>query len=86
MARSLACMGRTPYSGPSELSAWEAEAFLGLLVDFGGLMATGGGTPLGPRHSRSCPFLLPRSEAYRTPKAWRPSGVSGAEKGATRPR
>jgi hypothetical protein len=45
MARPLACMGRTPYSGPGELSMWEAEAFIGRLVDFGGLMATGGGTP-----------------------------------------
>jgi hypothetical protein len=46
-ARPLACMGRTPYSSPGELSMWEAEAFIGRLVDFGGpqLMATGGGTP-----------------------------------------
>jgi len=27
---------------PGELSMWEAEAFLEQLVDFGGLMATGG--------------------------------------------
>jgi hypothetical protein len=49
-ARPLACVGRTPYSGPGEFSMWEAEAFLGRLVDFGGLMAT-----------RSYP--LPRSAA-----------------------
>ncbi len=43
-ARPLACVGRTPYSGPGELSMWEAEAFIGRLVDFGGpeLMATEG--------------------------------------------
>jgi len=49
-ARPLACVGRTPYSGPGELSMWEAEAFIGRLVDFGGLMATGG-------------YPLPRSAA-----------------------
>jgi len=79
MVRFLACVGRTPYSGPGELSTWEAEAFIGRLVDFGGpeLMATGGDTSPGSRHSRPCPFLLPRSEAYRTPKAWRPLGCRG---------
>ena len=76
-ARPLACVGRTPYSGPGELSMWEAEVFIGRLVDFGGLMATGGDPSPGSRHGRSCPFLLPRSEAYRTPKAWRPSGCRG---------
>ena len=44
-ARPLASVGRTPYSGPGELCMWEAEASIGRLVDFGGLMATGGGTP-----------------------------------------
>jgi hypothetical protein len=39
-ARPLACVGRTPYSGQGEFSMWEAEAFIGRLVDFGGLMAT----------------------------------------------
>ena len=80
MERPLACVGRTPYSGPGELSTCEAEAFLERLVDFGGLMATGGDTSPGSRHSRPCPFLLPRSEAYRAPKAWRPSGCRGPRK------
>jgi len=56
---------------------WEAEVFIGRLVDFGGLMATGGDTSSGLRRSCTCPFLLPRSGAYRTPKAWRPSGCRG---------
>jgi len=38
-----------PYSSPGEFSMWEAEAF-GRLVNFGGLMATGG-------------YPLPRSAA-----------------------
>jgi len=42
VVRFLACVGRTPYSGSGEFSMWEAEEFLGRLVDFGGLMATGG--------------------------------------------
>ena len=42
MVRFLACVERAPYSGPGEFSMWEAEAFIGRLVDFGGLMATGG--------------------------------------------
>jgi hypothetical protein len=50
MVRFLACVGRMPYSGPGEFSMWEAEAFIGRLVDFGGLMATGG-------------YPLPRSAA-----------------------
>ena len=50
MVRFLACVGRMPYSSPGEFSMWEADAFLGRLVDFGGLMATGG-------------YPLPRSAA-----------------------
>ncbi|AKT33909.1 hypothetical protein PYWP30_00246 [Pyrobaculum sp. WP30] len=52
MVRFLACVGRTPYSGPGEFSMWEAEAFLGRLVDFGGLMATGGYPSPGPLHEQ----------------------------------
>jgi hypothetical protein len=44
------------------------------------LMATGGDTFPGSRHSRPCSFLLPRSEAYRAPKAWWPSGCRGQER------
>jgi len=60
MVRFLACVGRTPYSGPGEFSMWEAEAFIGRLVDFGGLplelMATGGDSRARDI-SNSRPFL-----------------------------
>jgi len=60
---------------------WEAEAFIGRLVDLGGpeLMATGGDTSPGSRHSRPCPFLLSRSEAYRC-RGLDCRGVGGRER------
>jgi len=55
VVRFLACVGRTPYSSPGEFSMREAEAFIGRLVDFGGLMATGGYPLPSPRHEQLLP-------------------------------